>query len=454
MPYSHSSDPGTVHIIRDVFRYLSRFQNRLFVLKIEDTLIEDAVFPMIIQDIVQLHNVGINIIIVPGTKKTIEKHLEHFEIQTSFENGYRITPEEAMPMVRLAAMEVADQIITHLAACGATGMMGNWVRAKSKGVINGVDYQSTGQVTRARSEILKDLLQEEYIPVIPGLGWSDTGTPYNISSSELASQLCKDLEVEKVFFIGSDLEIPVQELKLPRGVPTNQLGLVSDMDLEQTQELLENNAAHLSESIQDYLAEAINCCQNSAHRVHIINGSFEGSMLKEVFSTKGDGTMIFRNQYYNIRKAMAEDVPWLLQLMQAKVEKGLLVARTEEMILAKLEDYLVYELDGSVKACGALHVHAENIGEIAAIAVDETQQSHGMGKKIVKYLLRRAHKTQLDHVYLLTTQAEDWFQTLGFVRGTLQDLPEIVQKKYNKERNSKILIHYLHDLGTRGKNFS
>ena len=164
-------------------------------------------------------------------------------------------------------------------------------------------------------------------------------------------------------------------------------------------------------------------------RVHILNGSLEGDILKEIFSNRGSGTMIYANQHGNIRPMTASDIPEVLRVMQPFVERGALMARREEDLLEHCEDFAVYDVDGLVHACGALYRYPENQGEIAGIAVDETYTGMGIGKKIVSYLLNRACSLKLDRVFALTTQTGDWFQQLGFRKAEVGDLPALRRQR-------------------------
>jgi amino-acid N-acetyltransferase len=107
-----------------------------------------------------------------------------------------------------------------------------------------------------------------------------------------------------------------------------------------------------------------------------------------------------------------------------------------------LGQYVVYEVDGIIHACGALHPSQEPPGraEIAAIAVDETYAGLGIGKRILAYLLDWARRLSLRQLYALTTQTADWFLQFGFREGEVGDLPEERRRSYDRQRNSRVLL--------------
>jgi len=428
--------------IREVFAYIARFKGQLFVLKIEDSLLDHPQFPVLIRDIAQLHQAGIKVLIVPGTRRSIDRQLAAYEVDSAFHKGVRLTTPEALPLVEQASLGAAQRILSHLTANGCHGIQGNWVQARGLGIIEGIDYMRTGRIERIQKDIIEKLLHEGFIPLLPPIGWNKLGHAYNISSTELATELCRYLQVGKLFFIG--IEEGIRTEGLQRGPRTQELelsdwGMISALDIGQAQEILDRNP-QLNYAQIDYLINAIRACQAGANRVHLISGISQGSILQEVFSSRGDGTMVYANQYASLRQATIDDIPDMLRIMQDYIEKGLLISRTQDDILEKLPDYIVYAVDNAIHGCGALHPYEDGQAEVAAIAVGANYRKSGVGETVVRHLITKARQLKLKQVFLLTTQAADWFYQLGFRDGTLDDLPISKRAKYNKERNSKVLI--------------
>jgi len=218
------ADRAGVNTIREVFDYIRRYRGKTFVLKIEDTLIDHPLFPLLMKDIVQLHDIGIHMIIVAGTRATIEQHLAKTNCHTKVVDGIRITTNSAMACVKLAAMEVAQSIISHLSAGNANGIMGNWIRARALGVRQGLDYQYTGQVEKIQSGIIHKLLAQNFIPVVYNIGMNSTGDFYNLNSDQIARQICLDLNIEKLFLSVLRMPFPPKGLNSRREVRSTPMG--------------------------------------------------------------------------------------------------------------------------------------------------------------------------------------------------------------------------------------
>jgi amino-acid N-acetyltransferase len=256
-------------------------------------------------------------------------------------------------------------------------------------------------------------------------------------------ELCKYLTVGKLFFIGSENGIKAEGLatgKNTKYLDVTASGVISALDIEQAQEILDLNPDKLTYTQVDYLKNAICACKAGANRVHLVSGETQGSVLQEVFSSRGDGTMVYANQYSSIRPASTDDIPDILRIMQDYITKGYLIPRTQESISDKLQDYVVYAIDNVIHGCGALHPFEDNTAEVAAIAVAANYRKSGVGAAIVRHLVATARMRGYRMVFLLTTQALDWFYQLGFKDGTLEDLPKTKRDHYNHKRNSRILI--------------
>jgi amino-acid N-acetyltransferase len=431
-----------VELIRQVFQYAHRFQGKTFVFKIDGPVMEQGFFPLLVKDLVLLHRQGIRIVLVPGAKKRIDEVLTRYHIAWRTVEGVRVSTAEAIPFIKMAAFDVANRLMTQLAANDVDGVIGNWVKARSLGVRKGVDYLHTGTVEKVEAEIIRKILQEGLIPIFPNIGWNAMGTPYNISSSELACALGKGLGAEKLFFISDHQGVSGTRYRLPEGVTVSEEGLVTHLSVPEAQALLRLNEDRRADELLELVGMACRACADGVDRVHIVNAGIEGVVLKEIFSSRGCGTMIYANQHENVRPMARRDIPEVLRIMQPFIEKEILLSRTEEDLAQRLGQYVVYEVDGIIHACGALHPSQEPAGraEIAAIAVDETYAGLGIGKRILGYLLDWARRLSLRQLYALTTQTADWFLQFGFREGEVGDLPEERRRSYDRQRNSRVLL--------------
>ena len=111
------------------------------------------------------------------------------------------------------------------------------------------------------------------------------------------------------------------------------------------------------------------------------------------------------------------------------------------MLHEQLSYYIVYEIDGAIRATAALIPYPDGQMEIAGVAVDKNFSHIGLGPKLIEYLLEKAKENKATKVFLLTTQTADWFEHLGFVQGSVDDLPPQRKEKWNPNRASKVLFY-------------
>ncbi len=440
-----------VELIREVFGYIDRFKNSTFVIKIDCAIIGHPYFPILVKDLVLLHRMGVRVVLVPGAKRRIDEILTQYGLPWKTVDGTRVSTEEQIPFIKMAAFDVANKVMTLLAENNTNAIIGNWVRARALGVREGVDFGHTGSVEKIKAELVLNVLDQGMIPIFPCIGWSLSGRPYNISSDELAVRLSQELGAQKLFFVVDFEGIHRSRYRVPEEINTAEGGQVSRMNLSEVEKFLQQNAGRREDPAVGLLYLARQACRGGVERVHIIDGRVEGVILKEIFSNLGFGTMVYANQYENIRPMERRDIPEVLRIMEPFVEREILVPRSEEQLERSLADFVVYEVDSTLHGCGALHPFppgtgaAAGAGEIAGIAVNESYAQLGIGRKIVSYLLQRAAGARLRRVFALTTQTADWFAQLGFRPGGVEDLPPARRSTYNRRRNSRVLVYDLEE---------
>jgi amino-acid N-acetyltransferase len=432
-----------VDTIREVFSYLKQFRGTTFVVKIDYTVVNDSLFSVLVKDLAMLHEAGIRIAIAPSAKERIDEVLATYAVPYELIKGIRVTSEQAIPFIKMAAFDVSNRVMTMLSANGITAVIGNWVRARGIGVIDGVDYQSAGVVESVRVDTVRKVMDDGVIPIFPCIGWSSTGKPYNISSNELAVVVATTLGAEKLFFITSREGYAAGSFKVPETVSVAPEGRLANFSLADLDQFFAVNPGR--ESDLELLHRARRACDAGVERVHILDGRNEGVILKETFSNLGSGTMVYSNRYGGIRPMTLNDISDVLRIMRPFVERGILLPRTEAQLEDSWQDFIVFEVDDSVHACAALHEFPARTGEIAGIAVDDHYLHLGVGPKLVEFLCERARRKGLSSVFVLTTQTADWFEKLGFVESDPSVLPEKKRLSYNLQRKSRI---FLKSLGT------
>ena len=365
-----------------------------------------------------------------------------YQITSRRVNGDRISPSEHMPLIKMAAFDIANMVMTQFSSQKVDAVIGNWVNARSKGVVNGVDFQDSGVVASVNVDLLNKVMDDGLMPILPCIGWSRFGKPYNLSSLELASHLAGQLKAEKLFLIADSFELKPEIWQLPPEGVVIRDGLVSRLSTPAVEKFLSLNTApdQLQESAPELhlLNHAAQATKAGVERVHILNGRIEGVILKEIFSTIGQGTMIHSDPFENIRPMRLEDVAEVLHMMEPNIQKGILVKRDKDFFQEKYQDFVVFEADGTVRGCGALHAYGATSAEVAGIAVDPNFAHLGTGNKIIRFLIERARVEGRTEVFLLTTQTGDYFESLGFHPSTPDELPAEKKAHYNPARNSRV----------------
>ncbi|QTQ17308.1 GNAT family N-acetyltransferase [Treponema parvum] len=483
--------------IRSVIRYIKKFKDATVVIYIDDELIDSPLFSSHIRDIALIHASGLNVVIIPGARNYIDKTLTKANIPWKIKNGCRITSEDAMPLIKTAAFEISNIVMTGLAGEHINAVIGNWVRARGMGVIDGFDFATSGEIDKLEIDSIRTILEKRFIPIFPCIGWSLTGKPYNISSLQLAQEIAVYLQADKLFFVVPEAEISKENFIIPDNMILSKEGHLPALNIEELNTFMDinqkspaddcapsctgdctdsraddrsnnqigNPAAdseqnrscqgvepsartrekRIKEKILSLLRLSKKACALGVHRVHILNGLSDGVIPCEIFSELGSGTMIYTNNYGRIREMRPEDIPAVLRLMRPFVEKGILLPRTESSLFNEINDFIIYELDDGIRACAALHIFEGAQGEIAALAVDESYSHTGIGPKLISHLTQRAKKQKLKNIFVLTTQTADWFENLGFKAADIQTLPEKRKKTWTANRNSKLLRMQISD---------
>jgi amino-acid N-acetyltransferase len=427
-----------VDLIREVFYYQSRFDGKTIVLKIDYPILNAPHFPQLLKDLAMLRATGIEIILVPGARGWIDAVLREYDTESAYVDGVRIATEDSIPFIRMAAFDVANRLMTLLTAFQANAVIGNFTRARGIGVIDGVDFQNSGRVEKILTEPLQQILDQGMIPIFPCIGWNAAGKPYNLASDEIALAVAEALQAEKLFFVTDSDGFIETRFNLPPGLVKNSDGRVARLSLEEAQEVLNLNAGNPDPDLK-YLDLALAACRHGTERAHVVDGRLEGAILREIFSNLGVGTMIYGNDYESIRPMKADDISDVLRLMQPLMNKGILVNRTEDDLMGRQGDFVVYSIDDVVHACGSLHDYGDGQGEIAAIATNPVYSHLSMGRKILSYLVEKAATLGMTRVFVLTTRTVDWFEQLGFVETELESLPARKRESYDHARKSRIL---------------
>lgn len=414
--------------------FINSHRQRTFVLMLPGESIAHPNFANILHDIVLLHSLDVRLVLVHGSRPQIEAHLASQQIDSSYHQQLRITDQPTLNAVIHAAGQLRTKLEAMLSVNMAASPMqgarlrvvsGNFVSAKPCGVIDGVDYQHTGEVRRIDAEGIQELLRQRNIVLLPHLGYSPMGEVFNLSCEDVATSTAIALAADKLIFFNAD-----------DGLLDEQGQLIRELKLEQAKQQTPLPGQHANQ----LLRSAIKACQQGVSRSHIISYQTDGALLSELFTRDGCGTLIDQGHFEHLRRATIEDISGMLALIRPLEQQGMLVSRPQELLEQDYEHFTLIERDGLIIACVALYPFpAEKTAELACLAVHPDYRHGQRGDVLLDELVRQAQSLGLESIFALTTRTSDWFQQRGFIASSPEHLPAQKASQYNHKRNSKVL---------------
>jgi amino-acid N-acetyltransferase len=420
--------------LRGILQYIPQFREKTFILAIDGAIVTDENFATLLLDVAVLRSLNIRVVLVHGASAQIKLLGEEQKVKPSDMDGAGITDADTLKLALTAANRLTHEILEGLSANDLRAASTNVIIAHPLGIIQGVNHQFTGKVERVDTELLNSLLAQGVVPVIPPLGFDGDGKTYRVNSDGVAFAVADALKAIKLIFITSSDGL-IYAGKLIRQM------LVADLE-----NLIKQGSPGFAPELLSKAQHAVAACKSGVPRVHVINGTVDEGLLAEVFSNDGIGTLIYANEYQQIRPAKKKDIRAIQLLTKAAVESDELVKRTRAVIEKSLADYFIFEIDKNPVACVALHVYPEQKkGELACLYVSTSHENQGIGRKLIQFVENKAKELNLGELLTLSTQAFTYFQSKGgFAEGTPDDLPPARREKYDQSgRNSKVLVKKL-----------
>jgi amino-acid N-acetyltransferase len=420
--------------LRGILQYIPRFRERTFIISVDGAVVTDENFANILLDVAVLRSLNIRVVLVHGAAAQIAALAKQQGVSASNLDGSGVTDAETLKLALTAANRLTHEILEGLSANDLRAATTNAIIAHPMGILGGVDHLFTGKVERVDVALLETLLREGIVPVVPPLGFDGDGKTYRVNSDGVAVAVAEALKAIKLIFITTQDGLRYQGQ------------LVRQMLVAELEQILAKNRADLDASCLSKAIHAAAACRGGVQRVHVINGHEDEGLLAEVFSNEGIGTLIYANEYQQIRRAMKKDVRHILMLTKGGVASDELVKRTRASIEKQLGDYYIFEIDKNPVACVALHVYPEQSkGELACLYVSPSHENQGIGRKLIQFVESRARELGLAELLTLSTQAFTYFQSKGgFGEGSPDDLPPARREKYEASgRRSKVLVKKL-----------
>ena len=402
------SFPQFVNSFRNSAPYINAHKGKTFVLVCGGEVVADETFSSIVHDIALLSTLGVNLVLVHGSRSQVEAGLQSANAASSVVHGTRVTDARALELAVQAAGLLRARIEALLSMGIANSPMhnagirvcgGNFVTAQPVGVLGGVDYQHTGKVRRVDHEGIRAQLALGNIVLLPPLGYSPTGEIFNLTKEDVAVSVATALRADKLILL-EGAPLTAADGKLLRDLP---------LTLAQTVQAANATPA---------LAAAIQACQQGVERCHILDDAYE-----------------------SIRIAGIEDVGGIMELIEPLERDGTLVRRSRERLELEIGCFSVVERDGAIIGCAALYPDQPNCtAELACVATDPVYRRSGRANRLLEHIEGRARAEGIDRLFVLTTRTAHWFVERGFRPAELAELPEKRRELYNYQRNSLVLI--------------
>ena len=426
---------------RSVAPYVQAHQGRTFVIGFGGELVRDMQFDALANDLKLLASLGVRLVLVHGARPQIDAQLVRLGLQARFSAGLRITDSDTLHAVLQAVGGLRAELEAKLsmalpntpmagASLRLTG--GNLVVAKPIGVIEGVDFLHTGTVRRVDADSIRRLLDLGMVVLLSPIGYSPTGETFNLAQEDVAASVATALNADKLVFLGDT-----------RGLGSGRAARLRELSAVQAEALLASTRK-ISAELKHYLECALRVTRMGVARMHLVDRAADGSLLRELFTHSGVGSMVTRDALETLREARIEDVSGILRLIEPLEADGTLVRRGRELLEMEIDRFCVLEHDRSILGCAALYGYPDHaMAELACLAVDPAQQNSGYGERLLSYIEQRARARGIVELFVLTTRTAHWFVEHGFSEAPVGRLPGKRQSLYNYQRRSKVFFKTL-----------
>ena len=284
-------------VLIEALPYIQRFNRKIIVVKYGGSaMVDEALKRQVIEDVTLLKLVGFKPIIVHGGGKEISRWVGKVGMEPHFVNGLRVTDEETMEVAEMVLGKENKsmvQLVEELGvrAIGISGKDGGLLKVDKK-LSNGEDIGFVGEVKRVNAEILYDLLEKDFLPIICPVGMDDEYNTYNINADDAACAIARAMKAEKLAFL-TDIEGVYKD-------PDDPKTLISELRVDEAQQLM--NDGYIGGGMLPKLQNCIDAIENGVSRVHILDGRIPHCLLLEIFTNKGIGTAILNGEesrYYH-----------------------------------------------------------------------------------------------------------------------------------------------------------
>lgn len=284
-------------VLIEALPYIQRFNRKIIVVKYGGSaMVDESLKRRVIEDVTLLKLCGFKPIIVHGGGKEISKWVAKVGMKPQFVNGLRVTDGETMEVAEMVLGRVNKSLVQlveslGVRAIGISGKDGALLKVEKK-YSQGQDIGYVGEIKDVNAQILHDLLEKDFLPIICPVGLDDEYNTYNINADDAACAIARAMKAEKLAFL-TDIEGVYKN-------PEDSSSLISELEVAGAKKLMKEG--YIGGGMLPKLQNCIDAVENGVSRVHILDGRIPHCLLLEIFTNKGIGTAILHqkeSRYYH-----------------------------------------------------------------------------------------------------------------------------------------------------------
>ena len=274
-----------IKILTEALPFIQKFSKKICIVKYGGAaMVEKELKYSFARDIALMKQVGINVIVVHGGGPQIDEQLSKVNIKRNFVDGIRITDNKTIDVVSKTLSNVVNKEIVELInsnganAIGISNKENKFIKVR-KYTSDKADYGYVGEITNIDTNHFCKLMDSNYIPVIAPLGFDENNNVYNINADSAASKIASELAAEKIIFLTDQ-----------QGVLNNKKELISSLNYKEINTLIEKEV--ITGGMLPKIKACIDAINNNVKMAHIVDGRIQHSVLLEIFTNEGIGTLV------------------------------------------------------------------------------------------------------------------------------------------------------------------
>lgn len=277
-------------VLIEALPYIQKFNRKVIIVKYGGSaMVDENLKKRVIEDVTLLKLVGFKPIIVHGGGKEISRWVSKVGMEPKFINGLRVTDEPTMELAEMVLGKVNKELVQMVESLGAraiglSGKDGGLLNVTKK-YSNGEDIGYVGEIQKVNADILWDLLDKDFLPIVCPIGLDDSFHTYNINADDAACAIARAMNAEKLAFL-TDIEGVYKD-------PSDPSTLISELQISEAKEFIEKG--YIGGGMLPKLNNCIDAIENGVSRVHILDGRIPHCLLLEIFTNKGIGTAILKD---------------------------------------------------------------------------------------------------------------------------------------------------------------